>query len=61
MKSQTTDRETLSGPKDRSLTAYKDWIQDIARRLTTQKSTIEFTEKEWTAYWKDFWKEKFRS
>ena len=61
MKSQSTDRVTLSGPKDQTLDAYKDWIEDIARRLTTQKSTIKLTEAEWTAYWKDFWKEKYRS
>ena len=61
MKSQTTDRETMSGPKDQSLNAYKAWIRDIARRLTTTKSAIELTEAEWTAYWQDFWKEKYRS
>ena len=61
MKSQTTHRVTMSGPKDQTLNAYKDWIRDIARRLTTEKSTIQLTEAEWTAYWKDFWRERPRS
>jgi len=61
MKSQTTDRVAFSGPKDQSLNAYKDWILEIARRLTTEKSTIKLTEAEWTAYWKDFWKENYTS
>jgi len=61
MKSQSTDRATTSGPRDPSLNAYKDWIQEIARRLTTEKSTIKLTEEEWTTYWKDFWKEKHQS
>jgi hypothetical protein len=61
MKSHTTDSGTLSGPKDRSLNSYKDWIRDIARRLTTPKSNIQFTEKEWTTNWKDFWKDNHKS
>jgi hypothetical protein len=61
MKSQTKDRVTSSGPKNRTLTAYKAWIRDAASRLTTEKSTIKLTEAEWAAYWKDFWKEKSRS
>jgi hypothetical protein len=61
MKSQTRDRVTMSGPKDQTLNAYKAWIRDIARRLTTEKSSIKLTEAEWAAYWKDFWREKYRS
>jgi hypothetical protein len=61
MKSQSADRVTTSGPKDPSLNAYKAWIREIARRLTTETSTIKLTEEEWTAYWKDFWKEKHQS
>jgi hypothetical protein len=61
MKSQTTDRVTTSGPKNQTLTAYKAWIRDIARRLTTEKSSIKLSEAEWTAHWRDFWREKFRS
>jgi hypothetical protein len=41
----------MSGPKDQTLNAYKAWIRDIARRLTTEKSSIKLTEAEWAAYW----------
>lgn len=61
MKSQATQTVALSGPKDRSLTAYKDWITEIAKRLTTTKEEIKFSEAEWTAYWKEFWKDKYKS
>lgn len=61
MKSQTTETVTLSGPKDRSLDAYKDWITEIARRLTTTKDEIKFTEAEWKTYWQEFWKDKYKS
>ena len=62
MKSQTAETVTLSGPRDQSLNAYKTWIMDIARRLTTEKSTIKLTEAEWIEYWKDFWNEnRYRS
>jgi len=61
MKSRTTATVTMSGPKDRSLDAYKDWITEIARRLTTTKEHIKFTEAEWTVHWKEFWKDKYKS
>jgi len=48
---------TLSHTKDRSLEAYKAWIMEIARRLTTNKSKIELTEQEWIENWKAFLKE----
>jgi hypothetical protein len=61
MNSETTKQVFSSHPRDKSLDAFKTWIIDIARRLTTEKSTIEFTEAEWTAFWRDFWREKYQS
>lgn len=58
MKNQAIRRATLSHPKDQSLNAYKAWITEIAGRLTTEKESIQLTETQWTAHWRDFWKEK---
>ena len=44
MKSQSRGSVTVSGPKDQTRDAYKAWIEDIARRLTTDKSKIKLTE-----------------
>ena len=61
MKSQSSEKVTLSRPKNESLDAYKDWIRDTAQRLTTEKSTIKLTEAEWIANWKEFWENKYKS
>lgn len=47
---------TVSRPKDNSLEAYKAWMMDLAKMLTTD--TIKWTEEEWIANWKKYWKEK---
>ena len=49
---------TLSRPKDRSVEAYKAWMMEIARRLTTEPKAIKLTQAEWVAHWKEFWTEK---
>lgn len=61
MNSQPFEKASRRGPKDRSLDAYKTWILDIARRLTTEHSTFRLSEEEWVTFWKEFWREKFRS
>jgi hypothetical protein len=48
----------VSHPKDRSLEAYKSWIMEIAKRLTTGPTTVKWTEEEWIEHWKKFWKER---
>jgi hypothetical protein len=58
MKTEWVERASSSRPKDQSLEAYKDWIHEIVRRLTTRSTQIELTEAEWIMFWKDFWKEK---
>jgi hypothetical protein len=56
---QNTLHQTIavSHTKDRSLEAYKAWIMEIARRLTTKETRIELTEEEWIENWKAFLKE----
>ena len=60
MNDQTISKQTVSRPKDQSLIAYKDWIAELAGRLTTQKESIRLTEAEWIAHWREFWKERKR-
>lgn len=57
MKSKSNKEVLNKGPKDKSLEAYKIWVTEIAERLTTKKDTIELTEAEWMASWKEYWKE----
>ena len=45
-------------PKDKSLEAYKEWVIDIAKRLT--KTEFLLSENEWEENWKEFWKGKPR-
>jgi len=47
----------ISRPKDTSLAAYKFWIMELCKRLTTQEICIVFSEEEWIASWKAYWKE----
>jgi hypothetical protein len=53
MKSQSGDNANLSRPRYKSVEAYKVWILEIAQPLTTGSTTIEFTEVEWIANWKE--------
>jgi hypothetical protein len=57
---QTTLKKKVmfSRPKDKSVEAYKAWIMEIAKRLTTQHSAIKLTEAEWVANCREFWTEK---
>ena len=49
-------KTNLSRTKDKSLEAYKAWIMEIARRLTTAETEIKLTEQEWIENWKAFLK-----
>lgn len=57
---QTTLKKKVmfSRPKDKSVEAYKAWIMEIAKRLTTEHSAIKLTEAEWVANCREFWTEK---
>lgn len=49
---------SLPHPADTFLAAYKDWIVELCKRLTTKEMCIFFTEEEWVANWKAYWKEQ---
>jgi hypothetical protein len=48
----------ITGPKDRSLEAYKTWMMEMAKKLTTQPTEVRWTEEEWITNWKKYWKKK---
>jgi hypothetical protein len=58
MKDKSSEKPTRSSPKDKSLEAYKVWIQELARRFTTQKYEVDLTDGEWVVSWKEYWREK---
>jgi len=58
METTLNKRVTFSRPKDKSVEAYKAWMMEIARRLTTGHTAIKLTESEWVANCKEFWTEK---
>ena len=59
MENSIYQKTTASRTPEKSLEAYKVWIREIARRLTTQETEIKLTEEEWIANWKAFLKDKF--
>ena len=59
MESNLNQKVTASRPVDKSVEAYKAWIMEIARRLTTDPTKIQLTEAEWIANRTEFWNEKF--
>jgi hypothetical protein len=58
MENKPYKKFTVSRPKDKSLGAYKAWMTELAARLTTEKTGIKWTEKEWIENWKKFWQKK---
>ena len=58
MQNTIQQNTTLSRTTVSSLEAYKAWILEIARRLTTAETKIELTEQQWIDNWKAFLKEK---
>jgi hypothetical protein len=47
---------TVTRPQDRSLEAYKAWMMDLAKKLTTGSAELKWTEEEWITNWKKYWK-----
>jgi sulfur relay (sulfurtransferase) DsrC/TusE family protein len=46
----------LSQPKDKSLEAFKAWMQEMTKHLTGREKTDgTITEEEWIQYHKNFW------
>jgi hypothetical protein len=60
MENPSDERPTISGPKNKSLQAYKIWIQELVNRFTSDKTNIILTEEEWVRYWQEYWKEQNR-
>jgi len=56
MENKSFKKVAVFRPKDESLEAYKAWMTQLARKLTAD--TIKWTEEEWIANWKKFWKER---
>ena len=50
--------QALSGPKDKSLEAFKTWFMEIVKRLTKAGTEIELTENEWIESWNEYWENK---
>jgi len=50
-------KEPASGshPKDMSLEAYKEWIQGLSNRFTSNQGNLRLTEKEWSESWRKYW------
>ena len=44
MEFEANNGQALSGPKDRSLEAFKAWFMEIVKRLTKEGTEIELTE-----------------
>ena len=44
---------SISRPKDESLEAYKNWIDDMAKSLGIQEEVLP--EEEYITGWKEFW------
>jgi hypothetical protein len=57
MQNNSDEGSTLSGPKGRSLEAYKIWIRELVSRFTSDNTEIRLTENEWVRYWKEYWRE----
>lgn len=47
----------VTRPTDRSLEAYKAWMRELAQKLE-KNGEVKWTEEEWIANWKKFWKDK---
>jgi hypothetical protein len=56
MENKSFKKVTVFRPKDESFEAYKAWMTELAKNLTTDP--IKWREEEWIANWKKFWKEK---
>jgi hypothetical protein len=49
-------RTYLARPRDKSLGAFKEWIEAItARILGSSKENLSISEYEWIFLWNDFW------
>lgn len=47
-----------SRPTDKSLQAFKDWMENMVKRLNPNAQEDTLTEEEWIQNWKKFWGEE---
>ena len=55
MENRLDKAPTVSRPEDDSLEAYKAWI--AGKQLAQENTKIKFTQAEWLAGWKEYWRE----
>ena len=60
MQTRSNNNAAVSRPRDDSFQAYKAWITEIAKKLTTGKNAIKLTEAEWIESWQEFSKQKLK-
>ena len=55
-KMTTLFRARRASPKDKSLEAFKEWIEAITARIKgSAEENRSITEYEWVYLWEDFW------
>jgi len=62
MNNQPSDKPQLSfsRPKDKSLEAFKNWIQGVVRRVNPDAEDT-MTDADWEKSWKEFWGKEDKS
>jgi hypothetical protein len=45
----------FSRPKDKSLQAYKAWIQNMLKRINPDANDNSMSEEKWIENWQQFW------
>lgn len=52
----TFTRDYLTRPRDKSLEAFKEWIEAITRKIKgSSEENRSISEYEWVYLWEDFW------
>ncbi len=58
MKNKPYLKIEVTQPRDQTLEAYQTWMKEMAKQIAMGQSEIQWTEEEWIANWKKFWKKK---
>ena len=49
------NKVSFSRPRDKSLQAFKDWIENLVKRINPNAPEGDTSEEEWIEDWKKFW------